>query len=247
MRRLLPCILAALVAAPAASSSAAVPAPESVLGFKVGAEKHLPTWDQIVAYFRALGAASDRVRTEELGKTTEGRPFLLVTISSPANLRRLEELRRINLRLADPRGLGDDEARRLLAEGRTIVCLNHGIHSTEVAAPLTSMETAYTLATSQEPALLRVLDETVILMLPSHNPDGTQKVAEWYREYPAFDEGEVPFLYQKYVGHDNNRDWYMFTQQETRLTVEQVYNRWWPQIVHDLHQMRATAARIFAP
>jgi hypothetical protein len=227
--------------------AASPPRPEAVLGFRVGEDGKLADWGQMVSYLRELAATSDRLRVDEVGKTTEGRPFLVVTISSAANLRRLEALRRINERLAGPRGLGEDEARQLLADGKTVVSLNHGIHSTEVAAPLTSLETAYWLATSTEPEVGRILDETVILMIPAHNPDGTEKVTRWVREWPAFDSGELPFLYHHYVGHDNNRDWYMFTQQETRLTVEHVYNRWHPQIVHDLHQMSARGARMFAP
>src|SRR5262245_2673745 len=232
------------------SAPAAAPTPESVLGFRVGENRKLADWNQIVDYFKKLDAASDRVRVEEVGKTTDGLPFLIATISSEANMARLEEIRKANLRLADPRGLSPEEAARLVASGKTIVALNHGIHSTEVAAPQTSMEMAYLLATSQDPSILEILDRTVILILPSHNPDGTQKVVEWYRKTlgtPYEGNQQVPFLYQKYVGHDNNRDWYMFTQVESRLTVQYLYDRWRPQIVHDLHQMGARSARIFAP
>ncbi|HVQ30990.1 MAG TPA: M14 metallopeptidase family protein, partial [Vicinamibacteria bacterium] len=206
-------------------------------------------WTQIAGYFARLAAASDRVLVEDVGKTTEGRPFLVVTISSPANLARREEIRRANLRLADPRGLSSDEAERLIQGGKTIVALNHGIHSTEVGPPQASMATAYWLASSDEPDVREILDRCVILMLPSHNPDGTQKVVEWYRKSlgTAWEGREIPFLYHRYTGHDNNRDWYAFTQVESRLTLEHLYDRWRPQIVHDLHQMGEKGARIFVP
>ena len=241
--------IALCAAAVLPASAADVPTPESVLGFKVGEDRKLADWMEIVGYFKKLGAASPRVKVEEVGKTTEGLPFLVVTITSEANMARLEEIRGVNQRLADPRGLSEDEARGLIDKGLTIVALNHGIHSTEVGAPQTSMETAWRLATGQDAGTREILDKTVIVMLPSHNPDGTQKVVEWYRRSlgTPWEGGTIPFLYHKYTGHDNNRDWYMFTQAESQLTVKYLYDRWRPQIVHDLHQMGARAARIFAP
>ncbi len=247
MKRILPLVLAGLLAAHA--SAATAPTPESVLGLRLGEDRTLADWEQAQRYYKALDAASDRVRVDDVGRTTEGRPFLIVTISSEANQRRLEEIRQTNLRLWDPRGLGADEAERLIAKGRTIVALNHGIHSDEVAASQTAMETAYALATAEDPGTLEILDNTVILMIPSHNPDGMQKVTDWYRSTlgTSYEGAEQPFLYHHYAGHDNNRDWYMFTQAETRLTVTQLYDRWRPQLVHDLHQMGEKAARIFVP
>src|SRR5436190_4486514 len=135
------CVLALCFALASARAWAqAPPTPESVLGFKVGEDRKLADWTQIVAYFKKLDAASDRVRVEDVGRTTEGHPFLVVTITSEANMARLEEIRKANLRLADPRRTGEDEARRIIQEGKTIVALNYGIHSTEVAATQTAME-----------------------------------------------------------------------------------------------------------
>jgi hypothetical protein len=243
------------LAQPSLTPAPAVPRPESVLGFEPGADRKLPDWAQIVEYFRRLDASTDRVRVDEVGATTEGRPFLLVTISSEANLGRLEAIRAANLRLADPRGLDEGEAARLVETGKTIVALNHGIHSDEVASPLTSMETAHALAAGDDPATREVLDRTVVLMVPSQNPDGVDKVARWYREHlgtpfeaPGCESDcRLPFLYHHYTGHDDNRDWYAFTQAETRLTVRHLYDRWRPQIVQDLHEMSARAARLFVP
>ena len=233
----------------AATVAAAPPSPESVLGFRPGADRQLADWTQIVDYFHRLDAASDRVQVEEVGRTTEDRPFLVAVITSERNMARLEEIRRANLRLADPRGLSPEEAERLIAAGKVIVGVNHGIHSDEVAATQTAMETAYALASGDTPEIREILDRTVVVMIPSHNPDGTQRVTEWYRQTlgTPWEGHDPPFLYQKYTGHDNNRDWYMFTQRESRLTLKGLYDPWRPQIVHDLHQMGARAARLFAP
>ena len=247
MSRVVACLL--LAVATCVPAAAAVPTPESVLGFVPGADRALADWRQLVLYFEALAASSPRVKVENVGPTTEGLPFLVVTITSEANHARLEEIRRDNARLADPRGLSDQEAQAILARGKTIVALHHGIHSTEVGGSLSAVETAYWLASADDAATREILDQTVIVMLPSHNPDGTQKVAEWYRKTlgSMFEGSNPPFLYQKYVGHDNNRDWYMFTQVESQLTVEHVYDRWHPQVVHDVHQMGGRSARLFLP
>jgi hypothetical protein len=227
----------------------AAPAPAAFFGFRPGDDRVLADWNEAIGYFEALDAASDRVQVQEVGRTTEGRPFLVVTITSPENFAHLEAIRRDNLRLYDPRGLPDAEAEAILERGKTVVALNHGIHATEVAASQTAMETAHWLATAQDADTRAILRDTVILMLPSHNPDGMQRVTEWYRETlgTPFEGENPPFLYQHYTGHDNNRDWYMFTQRESRLTVAHVYDRWRPQVVHDLHQMGRKTARLFVP
>ena len=248
-------VAAALLPAVAAAPGPVVPTPRSVLGFEPGEDRNLADWTQIVDYFHRLDAASDRVRVEEVGRSTEGRPFLMVTISSEANMARLEAIRAAHLRLADPRGLDGAEADRLLDRGKAVVALNHGIHSDEVASPLTALRTAYALAAGDDPATREILDGTVILILPSQNPDGAQKVAEWYRahqgtpfEAPGCEtDCRLPFLYHHYTGHDDNRDWYAFTQVETRLAVRHLYERWRPQIVQDLHEMSARGARMFVP
>lgn len=238
----------AVLCAPLAAA-ADLPEPRQSLGFEPGTDRRLADWSQVVAWFEALDRASPRVSVANVGPTTEGLPFLVVTISSEANMARLDEIRRDNLRLADPRGLSDAEGEALVARGKTIVALNHGIHSTEVAGTYTSIETAQWLASADDPETRAILENTVVLMLPSHNPDGAQKVADWYRGTlgTPYEGAMPPFLYQKYVGHDNNRDWYMFTQAESRLTVAHLYDRWRPQIVHDVHQMGTRAARLFLP
>ncbi len=226
-----------------------VPTPDSVLGFTPGEDRKLADWSQITGYFRKLDAASERVRVDEVGKTTEGRPFLIATITSEANMARLEEIRRDNLRLADPRGLSDPDAKALVARGKAIVAANYAIHATEVGCFLTPLLFAHRLASSEETDVLEMLDQTVLLVIPSHNPDGTDIVTAWYRKTlgTPFEGKSPPVLYQKYTGHDNNRDWYMFTQQESRLTVRHLYDRWRPQVVLDVHQMGEKEARTFLP
>ena len=236
-------------AATASGAATAVPAPESVLGFVPGDDGQLADWSQVLAYLQALDAASDRVEVEEIGRTTQGRPLVMVTVTSEANHARLEEIRQANARIADPRGLSDAEAGRLVEDGRAIVAMAFSIHSTEVGGTLASLRLLHHLATSNDPETRAALDGVVLLVLPSHNPDGTQLVAEWHRRQKGtpFEDTPPPVLYHPYVGHDDNRDWYAFTQQETRLTVEHLYRRWHPQIVHDVHQMGARGARLFVP
>jgi hypothetical protein len=228
------------------------PAPEEVLGFRPGDDRKLASWAQVVDYFRRLDAASPRVEFEELGKTTMGAPFVLATISAPENLSRLEEYKRIQQQLADPRQLGEDPDRKaaeLISRGKTIVLITCGIHSTEVGSYLSSMLIAHRLASSDEPLVRDILRDTIILLVPSLNPDGVDIVKNWYDKTlgTPFEGTEPPQLYHKYTGHDNNRDWYAFTQAETRLTVEKIYDVWHPQIVHDIHQQGANGSRLFLP
>ncbi|MGE5126723.1 MAG: M14 family metallopeptidase, partial [Betaproteobacteria bacterium] len=239
----------AVLLGPAPLAATAVPAPESVLGFVPGEDRRLADWGQVLAYLHALDLASERVRIEELGRTTQGRPFVLAIVSSEANQARLEEIRSVSARLADPRGLGDEEAERLVREGKTVVAMAFSIHSTEVGGTLAALRLLHHLASADDAATRAILEQTVLLVLPSHNPDGTDLVADWYRRQlgTPFEGSSPPQLYQEYAGHDNNRDWYMFTQRETRLTVDGVYRRWHPQIVHDVHQMGVRGARLFVP
>ncbi len=237
----------------AQGQTATIPAPRDVLGFTPGEDRRLASWAQFVDYFQRLDRASDRVLVQELGKTTLGRPFLLTIISSPANLARLDYYREIQRKLADPRilGSGDSSARaaKLIADGRTIVLVTCGIHSTEVGANLVAPMIAHRLASDTSPEVREILDNCIVLLVPSLNPDGVDIVTDWYRKTlgtPSEGTGP-PQLYHHYTGHDNNRDWYAFTQIETQLTVDKVHNVWHPQIVHDIHQQGQTGSRMFLP
>ncbi len=234
--------------APAAAARA-IPSPEAVLGFVPGEDRRLAEWAQIIEYLNALAAASGRIRVDEIGKSTLGRPFVLVTVSSEANQARIEEIRRDNARLADPRGLADEDAEALVARGKVVVAMGFSIHSTEVGGTLAALRLLHRLALGEDPETRRLLDAIVLLVVPSQNPDGTDLVTAWYRKQlgTAFEGTAPPVLCHPYAGHDLNRDWYMFTQQETRLGVRHVYQRWHPQIVHDVHQMDSLGARLFVP
>ena len=239
-----------MVVLAAAVAQAAIPAPKEVLGFDVGEDRKLADWSQVLDYFKKVAAADPkRVRFSQLGKTTLGKPFVLLTISSAENTKKLERYRQIQARLADPRGLGEEEAAGLIAEGKAIVLITCTIHSTEVASTQTAMEFVYRLLSEGTPRHRTILKDAIFLLVPSLNPDGQEMVVEWYRKTlnTRYEGSAPPFLYHHYVGHDNNRDWYMFTQMETRLAVEKVHNVWHPQVVYDLHQMGSNAARIFTP
>ena len=227
-----------------------IPTPRDYLGFEVGADRKLADWPQVAEYLRVLGDLSDRVETREIGKSTEGHEFLLVMVSSPDNLKRADEYRRIQKMLSDPRQLdGDQEADELIRTGKVVVAVTCSIHATEVGATQMSMMLAHHLATSDDPDVKRILDEVILLLVPSLNPDGLVMVKEWYYSTLGtnYEGAFPPFLYNKYTGHDNNRDWFMFTQQETRLVVEHVLNAWHPQILYDLHQTRSSGMRMILP
>jgi hypothetical protein len=227
-----------------------VPTPRSILGFDPGDDRKLAEWPVLVRYYQALARASDRVDFRELGKTTLGAPFVTLTISSPQNLRRLDVYRRINDRLADPRTLRSTrDARAALRDGRAMVLITGGIHSDEVGGNLTPAALAYRLATDTSAATRAILDNVILWLVPSLNPDGVSIVAKWYAKTLGTNaEGsDPPELYHHYVGHDNNRDWYAFTQVETQLVVDSIYAIWHPQIVLDLHQQSTTGSRMFLP
>ena len=234
--------------------SAVIPSPADVLGFTPGDDRKLASWNQVIGYFEALAKTSDRVKFDELGKSTMGAPFVMATISAPENLARLDEFKKIQELLADPRKLGppatrDRKAAELISRGKTIVLVTCGIHSTEVGSYLSSMLIAYRLASSNEPEIQNILKNTIILLVPALNPDGVDIVKNWYDKTlgTPFEGTDPPELYNKYVGHDDNRDWYAFTQIETQIAVDKIHNVWHPQIVHDIHQQGEYGARMFLP
>ncbi|MDZ7412238.1 MAG: M14 family metallopeptidase [candidate division KSB1 bacterium] len=240
----LPCLL--LQVAP---GRAGVPSPEEFFGFRVGSEGLLLDYDQLRSYFYVLSQSSPRIRLHEVGRTTEGRPFLVAVISSVANLARESYFRALQARLADARVTSQEQAERLCSEARGVVDINCSIHPTEVGASQMAAELAYELLSEESPRAELVRNEVIALLIPAHNPDGLELVADWYRKYVGTPyEGTLPpFLYHRYTGHDLNRDWFMLTQVETGLTVDSVYNAWRPHVVVDMHQMGSQGARLFVP
>jgi hypothetical protein len=248
-RRHLAALAAFALVAPTVEAQA-IPSPREHFGFDIGSDRRLADWGQLTAYFERLAEASPRVRVDTLGATTIGQPFVMLTITSPRNHARLAELREVQRRLADPRLVtSEEELERLFDEGRTVVLITQGIHASEVGASQMSANLARELASSEDERILEILDNVIVLQIPSLNPDGLEWVADWYNEHVGteFEAAPLPWLYHFYTGHDNNRDWYAFTQAETVLTVLGAHNAWHPQIVHDVHQMGGNGARIFFP
>jgi hypothetical protein len=246
-------LMLAMLAGPPADGLAQqrpLPTPASVLGFTPGADRRLVEWGPVVEYFRALDAASDRVRLRVIGNSTDGLPFLAVFISSATNLQRLPALRLVQRRLADPRLSADSAlAARLAARAPAFVLITSSVHSTEVGGFFAPLEIAYRLARAATPEVRAILDSTVLILVPSLNPDGVNIVSRWYAQTlgtPA-EGSSPPELYNRYVGHDDNRDWYAFTQVETRLVVDSLYGVWHPQVTMDIHQQGPHGARIFVP
>ncbi len=227
----------------------APPSPESFFGHRMGADRKLIAWDKVVSYFQALDKASDRVQVRVVGQSTEGRPFIAAYIASPETLSRLEQYRQIQKKLADPRVTPMAEAEQLFTQGKAVVMITCSIHSTEVASTFSAIEYAHRLATENTPKTRAILDNTIFILVPSLNPDGIDLINDWYTKTlgTRFEGTSPPELYQKYVGHDNNRDWYIFSQAETRVAISQLHNVWHPQIVYDVHQQSPFAARMFIP
>jgi len=244
-------ITAILLATAAASVALAgpIPSPEEFLGHPVGADRTLAPWPRVVEYHTRLAAASDRVSIESAGTSTLGNDIPVVVVTSAANQQKLDRYREIARQLANADRLGADEVARLVAEGKPIVLVTCSIHSTEVGSTQMSMLLAHELATSEDPRIVKWLDDAILLLMPSINPDGQAMVVDWYDRWLGtdYEGGAMPWLYHHYVGHDDNRDFYMLTQKETRAVNDLVYSRWFPQVFLDEHQMGSTGPRMFVP
>ncbi len=240
--------LAAVVttAAPATAQES-VPTPESVLGHVPGADFVLAGWDRSLTYFEALAEASDRVRLLDVGWTAEGRPWKVVLISAPSNLTALPRLRSGWLTLAAA-VVPEDSARSLARSLPALVHIDGGMHSTEAANAQHTLQLAYDLATGDTPRVRGILDQVVLMLWPSLNPDGLQMVADWYNGNVGtpYEVAPLPWLYQKYVGHDNNRDAYMLNTVESRV-ITRTWRQWEPQIIHTHHQSSPFPTRIWLP
>lgn len=248
MRRATVLVFLSLLAV--SSLAASLPSPEAALGKAVGQDRVLASYEETVAYLRKLSELSPRVRVEELGATVSGRPMIAVVVSSPANMAKLEAIRRGWARLADPRQLNPAEREALLSDLPAGLLVTAGIHSTEVAGPQAVLLFAHELAAAGESSGLgQFLSRVVVFLVPSLNPDGQEAVVAWYQKHlgTPFEGSSPPFLYHPYAGHDNNRDFVFLTQPESRALNRFVYHRWHPQLFVDLHQMGPVGPRQFVP
>jgi hypothetical protein len=226
-----------------------LPTPESVLGFRPGADYKLATYDQSIDYFKKVAAASKYVKLLEAGKTSQGRTMYYALVSSPDNLAKIDRYREIARRLAHPQGLSDAEAKRLARDGRAFVHIDGGLHSTEVAGPQHTPQLLYDLVRkANEPDTKAMLKNVIVMLWPTINPDGQQMVSEWYMKNVGtpYELSGLPRLYQEYVGHDNNRDAYMLNMVESRV-LEHTWRQWEPQIIYVHHQSGPFPTRIWLP
>jgi len=224
--------------------------PEEFLGHKVGADRKLADYTQIQAYFQKLDSESEKMKVLTIGKSTLGKPMILAVITSEENMADLEKYTDITKKLRDARGLTPEDAKDLAKQGKAILMITCSLHATEIAASQMAMELAYLLVTGQTPFDAdKALNDVIVLLSPTINPDGQQMVTDWYRKYVGtkYEGGRMPWLYHHYAGHDNNRDWFMFNLNETQAVSKVLYHDWIPQIHIDEHQMGSTRARLFVP
>lgn len=242
---LLTVVWAATLAAQAAGK---ITSPKEFFGFNIGDDYRLANYSQFADYWKRLDSESDRMTVQEIGKTAEGRPQLMAIVTSPENHRNLAKYKDIATKLA--RGeVSEAEAKQLSADGKAIVWIDGGLHATEVLGAHQLIETNYRLVSSNDPEVMRFLNDCIILMVHA-NPDGMELVSNWYMrkaDEKARSFGDIPRLYQKYIGHDNNRDFYMGAQNETMNIMRIQYQEWFPQIVYNHHQTGPAGAVLFAP
>jgi hypothetical protein len=241
--------LAVLLTCACAVSAQAPTPPAEHLGRPVGGDFELADWDEVSSFYRQLAAAAPTVQVETAGTTTEGRDFLVATISSEANLGRLDEIKAMAARLADPRGASDEQKQQALERGRPILMISLGMHSTETSPPQFGLDLAWNLATSEAEPWRTAREELVVVILPCTNPDGLDHVVDWYRETVGtpFEATGLTKLYQQYAGHDNNRDWFMLSLDETRIVTRLLYSEWFPTVYWDVHQQGRSGERMFVP
>src|SRR5688500_7594810 len=247
-RFIAPLFALALVTTPVMAQGR-ITTPKEHFGFNIGDDYHLATYTQFMAYWRKIDAESPRMVVEEIGKTAEGRPQLMAIITSPANCMTLARYKQIAQRLALAEGLTDEQARAMAKEGKAIVWFDGGLHATEVLGAHQLIETTYQLISRNDEETMRILRDNIILAVHA-NPDGMELVSSWYMRNSNPQErssGGIPRLYQKYIGHDNNRDFYILNQPESVNIARIQYHEWMPQIIYNHHQTGPAGTVMFAP
>ena len=233
----------------AQAETAEIPTPEANFGFRMGADRQLAPLDAVEKYFALIASESDRVKMTDLGATTDGHRTIAAIVSAPENIRHLESIRQTNQRLADPRTLTPEEAQSLAATQKAVLVIGCSIHSSEIGANQAANELLYSLATSNDPATLDILNNVIVILIPSLNPDGDALVVDWYNRTKGttFEGGAMPWMYQKYAGHDINRDAFMMNLAENRNLARFFYTEWHPQVFLTMHEMTSNGPRFFVP
>ncbi|HXF04026.1 MAG TPA: M14 metallopeptidase family protein, partial [Blastocatellia bacterium] len=242
-------LLVLLLAAPWALPQTRITTPKEHFGFNIGDDYQLATYSQLLDYWKKLDQESDRMSLVEIGRTAEGRPMVMAIITAPENHRKLDRYKEISRRLALAEDLTDEQARALADEGKAVVWIDGGLHATEVLGAQQLIEMAYQMVSRNDPETLRILRDVILLLVPV-NPDGMELVSSWYMREPdptKRSTGNLPRLYHKYIGHDNNRDFYMVTQPETEAITRIFYHEWFPQIIYNHHQTGPPGTVLFAP
>ena len=226
-----------------------ITSPEEYFGFQMGTDYKLTRWDKIVDYFYLLEKQSDKIKVWNLGESSEGHPFLLTLITSPANLVNIDQLQKINKEICDPRGISEEAIKQHIKNGKAIIFQSMSLHASEVGGTQMSSELAYDLLTKKDEETLRILDNVLYFMVPSFNPDGQIMITDWYNETVGTEyEGvSMPYLYHQYCGHDNNRDGDYLNLPESKLMAKAMYIDWPAQAYIDHHHMGSYGARFFVP
>lgn len=230
-----------------ANAQSVITPPREHFGFNIGDDYKLATYTQTEAYFKKL-AASNRTKLVDIGMTEEGRHQYMLVVSSPENIKKLEQYKKISQQLARAENMSDEQAKALAAQGKPVVWIDGGLHATETVGAHQLIETAYQLVSRTDPETMRILDNTIILLVHC-NPDGQELVSNWYMRNQDVQKRDtrVPVLYQKYIGHDNNRDFYMMNMKETQNMSRQQYVEWMPQIIYNHHQTGPAGTVVAGP
>jgi hypothetical protein len=233
----------------AIANAQTIPTPKQHFGFNIGDDYQLATYTQTEAYFKKLAETSPRVKLVDIGKTEEGRSQYTLIISSPENLKNLDKYKAISQKLARAENLTDSQARILANEGKAIVWIDGGLHATEVVGAHQLIEIAYQLSSRQDAETVKILDNVIVLVTHA-NPDGQELVSNWYMREANKEKRTtqyLPRLYEKYAGHDNNRDFYMFNLKETQNMGRQLFVEWMPQIMYNHHQTGPAGSVVAGP
>jgi hypothetical protein len=226
-----------------------VTSPEEFFGFKLGADRKIARWDKIVHYFQVLERESGKIKVIDMGPSTMGNPFILVIISSEENLSNLDRLQQVNATLSDPRGISEAEIKKLIMEGKAVMCQSMSLHATEIGGTQMAPELTHDLLSREDEETRRILDNVLFFLIPSFNPDGQIMVTDWYNKTlgTEYEGAGLPWLYHKYVGHDNNRDGDFLNMIESVYAAKIIYRDWVPQAYIDHHHMGSSGARFYIP